>query len=131
MKRAITADGCVILRLLIADSQARIYPLAELVATGNADRDQIHRLRRALSQLRTAIKELKPFGRGLELDWDASIAPVFIALGRVRDRQVFLETIAPSLRKAANRCVDPADALPAIDEGQAPGSCVPSRSPTR
>jgi triphosphatase len=56
--------------------------------------------------------------RCLIAEFLARIAPVFDALGAVRDRQVFLKTIAPSLRRAGYRCIDPADALPSIDEGQ-------------
>ena len=82
-------------RAAVAACLAQVLPnlsaLAGRDGNGAGDPDHVHQLRVGLRRLRTVLREMAPLDAGLDPGWEAPLARVFGALGRLRDQQV-LET---------------------------------------
>ncbi|HSI51284.1 MAG TPA: CYTH and CHAD domain-containing protein [Ideonella sp.] len=85
-------------RAAVAACLAQVLPNLSALASGDGNGsggpggpDHVHQLRVGLRRLRTVLREMAPLDAGLDPGWEAPLARVFGALGRLRDRQL-LET---------------------------------------
>ena len=108
-KAARRMDGETMLRTIVAACLSQILPNASELAGGSRDPEHVHQLRVGLRRLRSALRELDGAAGSLADDWKPPVLAVFDALGRVRDRQVFVESLAPRLARAGAPPMDPAD----------------------
>ena len=93
-------DGATLLRRMVGDCLAQVVPNADALARGSVDPEHVHQLRVGLRRLRSAARGMQPFGDALPHGWEATLAPVFDALGAARDHFVLTTTLAPTLRRA-------------------------------
>jgi len=95
------------LRAIVAACLAQILPNAGEIAGGSHDPEHVHQARVGLRRLRTALRELDALAPGMAAEVEPRLAPVFDALGTVRDRHVVAATLAPELRRAGAPLTDP------------------------
>ena len=110
-------DGGTMLRRLVAACLAQILPNAAEIAAGSRDPEHVHQLRVGLRRLRTALREMAPYAGALDAGWEKPARRVFDALGAMRDHRVFVDTLAPGLRRAGAPLADyAAHDAPAVGE---------------
>ena len=95
-----TMDGAALLRRMVGDGLAQVVPNADALARGSVDPEHVHQLRVGLRRLRSAARGMRPFADALPRGWEATLAPVFDALGAARDQHVLATTLTPALRRA-------------------------------
>ena len=99
-KQARAMDGATMLRRVVGACLAQIQPNADAIALGSDDPEHVHQLRVGLRRLRSGVRGLAAFARGLPPAWEDAVRPVFDALGEARDRHVRSTTLLPKLREA-------------------------------
>ena len=99
--------GDAMLRRVVAACLAQILPNASEIAGGSREPEHVHQLRVGLRRLRTALRELDAFAPGLGARVDESVAPLFAALGRARDRHVMATMLGPELARAGAPALPP------------------------
>ena len=99
-REARAMDGTTLLRRMVAACLAQVRPNADAIARGSDDPEHVHQLRVGLRRLRSAAHGMQPFADVLPHGWEATLAPVFDALGASRDHHVLATTLTPTLRRA-------------------------------
>ena len=103
-------DGATLLRRMVAACLAQVRPNADAIARGSDDPEHVHQLRVGLRRLRSAARGMQPFAGVLPHGWEATLAPVFDALGAARDQHVLATTLTPTLRRAGAPLAEPGGA---------------------
>ena len=117
--------GDAMLRAIVAACLAQILPNASEIAGGSREAGHVHQLRVGLRRLRTALRELDAFAPGSSERVEASVGPVFEALGRARDRHVMATELAPDLARAGAPLAQPGGDDASADEALAPAVRAP------
>ena len=107
-KQARAMDGATLLRRVVGACLAQIQPNADAIALGSDDPGHVHQLRVGLRRLRSGVRGLDAFARGLPPGWEDAVRPVFDALGESRDRHVLSTNLVPKLREAGAAISDAA-----------------------
>lgn len=92
--------GAMVLRSAVGAALEQVLANASALAAGSTQAEHVHQLRVGLRRVRTALRELGPLGEAIDANWERLLARTFEALGRIRDLDTTLQTVAPLLRDA-------------------------------